>query len=612
MKRISKLLQLGLFLALFLGLLPSELEAQNTGRYVWGLVFSDADDNCEHDNNELGLEGWTVRATETTTQDVMETSTGNGYYEFFFDGPAEYEISLVPPVGLTATGACLDSYTIDVPSDTLIIDSIGLVTNFPIASVTSECPQYMTVDVGGWRMRRCFDNDFNIQYCNYGLEDEDDVYVEVTIDDFLSLTDSSIPVSSQDGNTYTFEIGSVPSGQCGSFSITALVSCDAELGQTHCIEAHFFPDTNCIPVDPLWSGASLEVEGVCTGDEVEFTITNAGDGDMQDPVDFIVVEDHVVMMQGQVPALLIGEEFTVTEGATGATFRLEVDQVANHPAYSLQESATVEACTEGDEFSVGFVTQLSGNDDEPYLSELCMENRDSYDPNEKNAYPKGFGEEHFIEANTQLEYVIHFQNTGTDTAYTVIIEDQISDYLNPASLRPGASSHNYEFTMTAEGKAIFTFNDIMLPDSNVNQVASNGYVNFTINQVRDLPIGTIINNEAAIFFDFNDPIITNQTFHQIGEDFIDVEITSVNPEFEGMKFNIGPNPFRSQTTFYVEGINDAPIQIKLFDLHGKQILSDEFQSNTYELNRAHLANGTYLFRLESNGQWMASGKLMVQ
>ena len=56
----------------------------------------------------------------------------------------------------------------------------------------------------------------------------------------------------------------------------------------------------------------------------------------------------------------------------------------------------------------------------------------------------------------------------------------------------------------------------MLPDSNINEVASNGFFKYTVRQLPDLPIGTTFENSASIYFDFNDPVKTNTTFHSIG------------------------------------------------------------------------------------------------
>jgi hypothetical protein len=59
----------------------------------------------------------------------------------------------------------------------------------------------------------------------------------------------------------------------------------------------------------------------------------------------------------------------------------------------------------------------------------------------------------------------------------------------------------------------FVFENIMLPDSNVNEATSHGFVKFTIHPRSDVPLGTSIPNSAAIYFDFNEPVITNTSIH---------------------------------------------------------------------------------------------------
>jgi len=61
----------------------------------------------------------------------------------------------------------------------------------------------------------------------------------------------------------------------------------------------------------------------------------------------------------------------------------------------------------------------------------------------------------------------------------------------------------------------FTFENIMLPDSNVNLIASNGFMKFKIGLKENLSPGTVIHNSAGIYFDFNAPVITETVFHTI-------------------------------------------------------------------------------------------------
>jgi hypothetical protein len=72
----------------------------------------------------------------------------------------------------------------------------------------------------------------------------------------------------------------------------------------------------------------------------------------------------------------------------------------------------------------------------------------------------------------------------------------------------GGSSHPCRTTIK-DNIVFFEFFNIMLPDSNVNKTASNGFVSFKIKPINSLVVGSIIPNNAAIYFDYNKPIITN-------------------------------------------------------------------------------------------------------
>lgn len=140
----------------------------------------------------------------------------------------------------------------------------------------------------------------------------------------------------------------------------------------------------------------------------------------------------------------------------------------------------------------------------------------AYDPNDKTVTPAGFGPQGYILPTVeQLDYLIRFQNTGTDTALNVVIKDQLSMHLDWQSLTPVSSSHPMQVTVDQSGEASFSFLNIMLPDSNVNELESHGYVRFTINMLPNLPLGTSIYNTANIYFDFNPAIVTNTTINTI-------------------------------------------------------------------------------------------------
>jgi hypothetical protein len=152
----------------------------------------------------------------------------------------------------------------------------------------------------------------------------------------------------------------------------------------------------------------------------------------------------------------------------------------------------------------------------------------SYDPNDKTELT-GHTEMGYITGEEPVEYLVRFQNTGNYLATNVRIEDPLSSYLQRGTLEIVASSHPMEVSIDETGKAIFAFNNIMLPDSASNQAGSNGFVRFKILPVEGLAHGTVIENTAFIYFDYNPAIVTNTTPNTIYDcNTFNAEITSVS------------------------------------------------------------------------------------
>jgi hypothetical protein len=61
----------------------------------------------------------------------------------------------------------------------------------------------------------------------------------------------------------------------------------------------------------------------------------------------------------------------------------------------------------------GLVNLFTLSNNDPFVSLDCTQNAGSFDPNDKQAVPRGYGQEHQIKPNTDIEYLIRFQNTGT-------------------------------------------------------------------------------------------------------------------------------------------------------------------------------------------------------
>lgn len=189
----------------------------------------------------------------------------------------------------------------------------------------------------------------------------------------------------------------------------------------------------------------------------------------------------------------------------------------------------------------------------------------SYDPNDKqNLVAESTFSGPVYEDDDQFHYFIRFQNTGTDTAFTVVVKDEIDSNLDITSVRPLAASHTYDLTIEDQRTLVFTFNNILLVDSVTNEPASHGYLSFTIDLANpNSPIGTVIENVAGIYFDFNAPIITNTVVNTISDP---LSLDDVPLHFSS---RIYPNPTNGLAMVHLELEESDLIRLELVDVTGK-------------------------------------------
>lgn len=131
----------------------------------------------------------------------------------------------------------------------------------------------------------------------------------------------------------------------------------------------------------------------------------------------------------------------------------------------------------------------------------------SYDPNDKHVTPEAPLVEE-VANGVRLKYRIRFQNTGTYLAERVVITDTLDARLKWSTFRFDGASHASTWYM-AEGVVHFVFDGIMLPDSTSDEPGSHGHVFFSIDLDETLPVDTEVPNVANIYFDFNEPVITD-------------------------------------------------------------------------------------------------------
>ena len=564
---------------------------------ITGQMVLDDNVNCLIDSSEQALANWKVELISPSLS-LYATTDSTGHYEMSDIPGGDYLLSAVAPSSLWES--CAGELPFAIP-DT---GALAIQQDLPL-QVVADCP-FMTLDIGTARLRRCFPGTYTVHYCNDGTVAADSVYVQIVLDPLLHFNSASLP-HTQQGDTLYFSLGAVASLECGDFTFQATVDCDsAELDQTLCVAASIFPDSICQP-PANWSGALLEGSGRCDGDSIRFQVQNIGLTSSSAGLDFIVLDDHVIMLQQPLPTLSPNGIHKLAVPADGSTWRLIADQEPNAPGLEMP-SVGVEGCGTGFPPTWGFQLQFANRDGNPFTDQDCHEVIGAYDPNDKQGFPTGIHAEHLIEQNIPLDYQIRFQNTGTDTAFTVVVRDTLSPWLNAATLRAGAASHPYTWTLSGAGILTFTFDNILLPDSNVNEAASHGFIQFSIDQQKDLQSGTFLENRAGIYFDFNPVVLTNTVHHTIGHEFL--PSTAREPAAALPVLEFWPNPAGQVTSMWAEKPFRAGQRLVLRTALGQVVREIMVTGQSVDIRRAGLPAGLYFAELRAGNQVLAVGKVV--
>jgi uncharacterized repeat protein (TIGR01451 family) len=216
----------------------------------------------------------------------------------------------------------------------------------------------------------------------------------------------------------------------------------------------------------------------------------------------------------------------------------------------------------------------------------------SYDPNDKACSRGESLTPTQLNENNEFEYLIRFQNTGTYYAENVVIQDTISSYFDLATMRIIAASDSMNVTFGENNLVNFNFPLIFLPDSTTNEPESHGFVKYAIRTKPDLQLGTVLRNTAYIYFDFNEPIITNtaETLYDLTIGYEMVDDRSIL---------VYPNPTTS-TVQLMEYANQT-VSVALNDISGKAVAMQMCVNG--ELDLSKLNPGIYLGVIQaSKGQ----------
>ena len=190
-----------------------------------------------------------------------------------------------------------------------------------------------------------------------------------------------------------------------------------------------------------------------------------------------------------------------------------------------------------------FALPVSGDaDSSNNVKEFVFPIINGYDPNDKQVYPKGQCIPGYVPRDQLLTYTVRFQNTGNADAINIYILDSLPPELDFSSVRVIHSSHPM-YTEVLPGKKLkFVFDAIHLPDSTSDEPGSHGHVVFEVRPLANMPEGTELRNSAAIYFDYNPPVITNEVLNTLSDGAYGVSHTEAkfacgSYSFNGLTYN---------------------------------------------------------------------------
>lgn len=222
----------------------------------------------------------------------------------------------------------------------------------------------------------------------------------------------------------------------------------------------------------------------------------------------------------------------------------------------------------------------------------------SFDPNDKQGITNATGstDQFFLDSDAWIDYTVRFQNTGTDTAFTVVIRDAIEADLDIQSLEITAASHAFAPSFGDGRELVLTFADILLPDSTTDFLGSQGFVAFRMKPRTGLIPGDVIENTAGIYFDFNPPIITNTTAHT-------VELsTGIQARATGQTLWLMPNPTSGSLEVRITDPNASAGLLQVVSVDGRVVMQQRTEGTRTVLDVVPLANGLYTLNwLHVNG-----------
>lgn len=461
---------------------------------------------------------------------------------------------------------------------------------------TYDCPR-LDLKILDPRFRLCSRTSFVIEYQNDGVAPQPNARIRMNLPEEIRILSASRPFTKDADSSYVFDLGTLSPGQHGKITTVDTIACPLtpdSLARA-CFSARIEPLSLCSNINPAsiaWDGAWIDAVAKYnpTTNKVRLVVYNKGNS-MADSTMIRLTGPGVIYKEGKFK--LAGGDSLVflAEPAITGSIQLRLQQPNACPlgsASSLNHS--------GRGLARAFLNFGSGLL-ETYTVQACPVFRFSYDPNEKLVDPQGD-----IEPGTELDYTIHFENFGNDTAYAVTVEDSLPSGLDVSTLKLGASSDKYQLELGGDLNQpvlYFHFREIKLTGKKQDSIRSKGQLSFKIRSRENVVRGSKISNRAHIYFDRNAAVITEYVHSPIAQ--LGTPTETQSRMHSKNRMILAPNPASGTVKIWFtnsKAMVQNPIQVQIISLDGRDVKKISYSGVETEVRG--LRPGVYIVQSEGS------------
>lgn len=577
----------------------TSLQAQLANFY--GAVYFDTDTNCIVSAGDQPMIDIIIEATETNTNTTYYATTSyfqNGNYSLDVLAGV-YSIKANLPYDHPYANFCQNN----------IIRTIapGQTDSILFFATPSSLTPLMQADISSPGLPDCGNATYYVKYRNYGTAPALNASVEVEFDTSITILTANSPFTFLGNNRYFFPLNQVfpDRDTLGIIRIDVDIDCGLAIpGQTHFAKATISPE-------PIlsYNGPLLKTEADCQGGNIQFRTANIGTSNATAATSLIVIEDDVMYSEPVVGPLdtVTADTLNILVGP-GRMYRLQSQQFAGVPELlsdPIQWSA-IEGCVDTlGSFNTTSFRQYYTEDARPHVSYDYQNGGDTANFNKIRSQLEGYGPNRLIDQNLPLEYQIRFKNYSSSFVTGVTVRDSLPIYLDLNSLRINTLTENfYDFRIENGRELVVEMPWLTLAPG------EEGFVSFSVDQVPNNPLGTVIEHRAQIIMN-NDTTLTPMIFHTIAENYIQVLSQELLSE-EQWKVRVYPNPMQDYATFELEGAELEEMVLEIYNMQGQMVKRLSSSNTLIQLQRDQLSAGHYAYRVLADGKAVNQGKLLIQ